>query len=115
MMPSDRSMIFRAVLIILVSSHLCLVSNALSSPTAPEIVPRDFIQLTNPIDASQDRLPASWVQSWPTWILDNDGKLSKIPDSDGFVAPSCIDELWQPVDLKQPELRLALGLHVYVV
>jgi hypothetical protein len=87
--------------------------NALSSPT-PEIMPRQFIQLTNPVGAEQS-LPASFVRNWPTWVLDEDGTLSKIPDEDGFVQPASIDELWQPLDLKMPELRLALGLHVCVI
>ena len=91
--------------------------NAFSSspitPSAPEIMPRGFVQLTNPIGGGADQsLPASFVRDWPTWILDLDGSLSKIPDDDGFVQPASIDELWQPVDLKKPELRLALGLHV---
>jgi hypothetical protein len=87
---------------------------ALSSPQ-PEIVRRGFIQLTNPIDTTLEQsIPASFVSNWPTWVLDEDGILSKIPDDDGFVSPASIDEVWQPMDLKRPELRLALGIHVYV-
>jgi hypothetical protein len=87
---------------------------ALSSPQ-PEIVRRGFIQLTNPIDTLLEQsIPTSFVSDWPTWVLDEDGILSKIPDDDGFVPPASIDEVWQPMDLKRPELRLALGIHVYV-
>ena len=71
-----------------------------------EVIPRQFIQLS-----SQERFPAAFVSNWPTWILDHDS-LTKIPDTDGFVNPSSIDELWQPVDLKFPDAKLAVGLHV---
>jgi hypothetical protein len=79
---------------------------ALSTPTTPR-ESRQFIQLTG-----ADRLPASFVSEWPTWVLDESGKLTKIPDDSGFVPPTSIDELWQPMDLKLPQIRLALGLHV---
>jgi len=79
----------------------------------PEIMPRQFIEITNPLDTkAENKLPSSFVSNWPTWILDSDGKLSKIPDDGGFVQPASIDELWQPVDLIRPDLRLAVGLHV---
>jgi hypothetical protein len=86
----------------------------LSSPGArPEIEARQFIQLTNPINTSiQQSIPVSFVKDWPTWILDEDGILSKIPDDDGFVPPTSVDEVWHPIDLKRPGLKLALGLHV---
>jgi hypothetical protein len=41
--------------------------------------------------------------------------LSIIPDEetgDGFVTPTSIDKLFQPIDLKRPEMKLALGIHV---
>jgi hypothetical protein len=86
-------------------------AEALSEPVA-----RQFIELSNPIgSATEQKLPASFVKNWPTWILDTDGNLSKIPDNEGFVPPASIDELWQPIDLKLPDARLAIGLHVYVV
>lgn len=78
----------------------------LSVVNAFEVIPRQFIQLAN-----QERFPAAFVSNWPTWILDQ-GSLIKIPDTDGFVNPSSIDELWQPVDLKFPDTKLAVGLHV---
>lgn len=87
---------------------------ASSASSAADIVPRAFIDLVNPIDmeAAPQKLPASMVAYWPTWVLDKDGKMVHIPDSDGFVSPSSIDELWQPIDLQYPEMRLAVGLHV---
>ena len=89
---------------------LSLIHRAEALSTTPS---RQFIQLTNPLAASvDDRLPSSFVSNWPTWVLDQNGDFSKIRDADGFVSPSSIDELWQAVDLKQPEIRLSLGLHV---
>lgn len=87
------------------------------------VEPRQFVELTKPFDnnrigAVKDRLPASFIQSWPTWILEEDGTLVRIPDEDsgnegeGFVTPFSIDELWQPVDLIRPHMKLALGFHV---
>ena len=77
---------------------------------------RTFVELNNPVDTSLiQQLPASMIQHWPTWVLGVSGDLIKIPDGtdqDGFVAPGSIDELWQPIDLQPPELRLALGLHM---
>jgi hypothetical protein len=89
------------------------LANSLSSPSPPEIEPRQFIQLTNPINTRvQQSIPASFVGDWPTWVLDEEGNISKIPDDEGFVSPTSIDELWHPVDLVLPTLKLALGLHV---
>lgn len=86
---------------------------ALSTPSPPDIEYRQFVQFTNPINTRvQQSIPASFVRDWSTWVLDENGILSKIPDDDGFVQPSSIDELWQPVDLKRPEIKLALGLHI---
>lgn len=54
-----------------------------------------------------------WQIAWPTYKYVLDITLStrfvKIPDSNGFVVPTSIDELWQPQDLKQPQCLLALG------
>lgn len=87
---------------------------------APDVQPRQFVELTKPFDDNRsaivsDRLPASFIHNWPTWVLEEGGTLVRIPDQesdDGFVAPSSIDELWQPVDLKRPQMKLALGFHV---
>ena len=88
-------------------------ATALSTPSAPEILPKQYIEITNPMDiAAENKLPASFVRGWPTWILGMDGTMTRIPDDDGFVAPDSVDELYQPVDLKRPEMRLALGVHV---
>mmetsp|Transcript_19677 Transcript_19677/g.48369 ORF Transcript_19677/g.48369 Transcript_19677/m.48369 type:complete len:314 (-) Transcript_19677:16-957(-) len=88
-------------------------ANALSSPQAPDVLNRQFIQLTNPINANvKQSLPVSFIQDWPTWVLDEEGGLSRIPDSDGFVQPTSVDEIWHPVDLKRPVVKLAMGLHV---
>jgi hypothetical protein len=95
------------------------VTSALSTtPTQ-----RPFIELTNPLRASEDRLPASFVANWPTWVLvldttsssittSSNNRWEKIPDSHGFVPPTSIDELWQPQDLALPQCQLAVGLHV---
>lgn len=96
---------------------LCLgvprVVEALSAPTTA----RQFIELTNPLKpGGADLLPCSFVSSWPTWVLDNNDDdndlLTKIPDDGGFLPPTSVDELWQPIDLQPPQLRLAVGLHV---
>jgi len=91
-----------------------------SAFSTPEPTQRQFIEITNPLTAIEDRLPASFVSSWPTWVLDPEtkatnkkyGEWSKIPDDNGFVNPSSIDELWQAQDLKPPTCQLAVGLHV---
>lgn len=96
--------------------------------TTPMGQQREFIEITNPLKSGtkpEDKLPAAFVSDWPTWVLDVSNKnkkdqksdetsatWEKIPDSDGFVQPSSIDELWQPQDLKSPQMQLALGLHV---
>jgi hypothetical protein len=103
--------VVRVVLNCLLATTL---ANAFSAPN-PGILPREFIQITNPIHiTAESRIPASFVRDWSTWVLKEDGTLAKIPDDDGFVQPASIDELWQPIDLKRPELRLALGIHVCV-
>jgi hypothetical protein len=98
--------------------------NAFSTPTPtthhPHTIPRPFIEFTNPLQKRGivDRLPASFVSTWPTWVLQIDtttkGKKNwqKIPDSDGFVPPTSVEELWHCKDLKLPQCQLALGLHV---
>ena len=107
-------------------------STALRQQRQPT-VSRSFVQLQDPIDGPlsvtpnsldeyvsavipslQSRLPSSFIESWPTWILDIDGTITRIPDAsdDGFVSPTSIDEIWQPIDLEPPKMRLALGLHV---
>jgi hypothetical protein len=77
-------------------------------------MPRQFVELTNG-ESLSDRLPASFIRNWPTWVLEENGNLVRIPDEEdngGFVSPSSIDELWQPIDLKRPQMKLALGFHV---
>jgi hypothetical protein len=83
------------------------------------VEPRQFVALTKPFDNDRnslaDRLPASFIRNWPTWVLEENGNLVRIPDEeneDGFVTPSSIDELWLPIDLKRPQMKLALGFHV---
>lgn len=91
-----------------------------SSPTSsdvessePEVVARNFIEITNL--GGQESLPASFIERWPNWFLESDGKLSRIPDDEsgtGFVRPTSVEQLFQPIDLKRPEMKLALGIHV---
>jgi hypothetical protein len=110
--------IIKAIFIAVVFSRLLPDVRALApapaTSSAPDIVPRTFIDLINPIDTTgaTQKLPASMVAHWPTWVLDKNGQMVHIPDSDGFVSPTSIDELWQPVDLQSPKMRLAVGLHV---
>jgi hypothetical protein len=102
--------LIKAIFITVVFSRLLPDVRALAS----DIVPRTFIDLVNPIDTTgvAQQLPASMVEHWPTWVLDKNGKMVHIPDTDGFVSPTSIDELWQPIDLESPQMRLAVGLHV---
>lgn len=106
--------IIKSIFIAFVFSRLLPDVRALAVPSVPDVVPRTFIDLVNPIDTTgaAQKLPASMVEHWPTWVLDRNGKMVQIPDSDGFVSPTSIDELWQPIDLQSPELRLAVGIHV---
>ena len=134
-----------------------------SSSKSNTAEPRQFVQLTNPLDGIMledgrmtgntdevalssvgSKLPASFITSWPTWVLETDGTWKKIPDETstvsstatkggqldnigpsrhietsmedriptGHVNPSSIDELWSPIDLKRPQMRLALAAHV---
>ena len=79
---------------------------------APQQPQRQFIELVKAASLPSDRLPASFIAHWPTWVLKEDSSWTKIPDENGFVGPTSVDELWQPVDLKFPQCTLALGLHV---
>ena len=88
---------------------------------------------------TNNKLPVSWTQNWSTWVLEpmkstttttatatatNTQESSslggagdvfvKIPDTDGFVPPSSVDTLFQPIDLMAPTMSLALGVHMYV-
>ena len=74
--------------------------------------PRQFIELVKAVSLPSDRLPASFIDNWPTWVLNEDSSWTKIPDDGGFVAPTSVDDLWQPVDLISPQCTLAVGLHV---
>jgi hypothetical protein len=78
------------------------------------VSPRRYIDITNPAGLGpQDRLPSSLISNWPTWVLDGNGEVNKVPDTmDGFVAPTSMEELWLPIDLKQPQVRVSLGLHI---
>lgn len=72
---------------------------------------RQFIELIN----QADKLPASFVADWPTFVLDPSSEtldFCKIPDANGFVVPTSLDELWQPQDLKQPQCLVTLGFHI---
>jgi hypothetical protein len=80
---------------------------------------RSFVEITNPLQNRIDRLPASLVSSWPTYVLDpaaTNNNFSKIPDGNedgtGYVTATSLEELWHPQDLILPDCRLALGFHV---
>jgi len=91
-------------------------SSGLDDPSSePEVVTRDFIEITNL--NNKESFPASFIERWPNWFLETDGSLSRIPDEEtgdeiGYVTPTSIDQLYQPIDLKRPEMKLALGIHV---
>ena len=91
-------------------------SNGLDDPSSePEVITRNFIEITNL--NGKESIPASFVEHWPNWILETDGTLSRIPDETtgdgiGFVTPTSIDQLYQPIDLKRPNMKLALGIHI---
>ena len=76
---------------------------------------RNFIEITS-LNVQAQSLPASFIDSWPTWVLETDGSLERIPDDsdeyNGFVTPTSIDSLWQPIDLIRPKMKLALGIHI---
>lgn len=71
-----------------------------------------FIEIVDSKSSLVDKLPTSLTENWPTWVLDETGSFTKIPDTDGFVPPASVDDLFQPLDLKPPQLRIALGIHV---
>ena len=84
------------------------------SSTSPS---RQFIEIKKANSLPMDRLPASLIADWPTFVLDPfsddmEEKWTRIPDADGFVNPTSIDELWQPMDLVYPSCQLAIGLHI---
>ena len=84
-----------------------------SSSDQPEVVERPFIEITNL--GNKESLPSSFIQRWPNWFVETDGSLSRIPDQEtgtGFVTPTSVEQLFQPIDLKRPQMKLALGLHV---
>lgn len=91
-------------------------SNGLDDPSSePEVMSRNFIEITNL--NRKESIPASFIERWPNWILETDGTLSRIPDETtgdgvGFVTPTSIDQLYQPIDLKRPNMKLALGIHI---
>jgi hypothetical protein len=94
-------------------------NSGLDDPSSePQITSRNFIEITNlNSDGREESLPASFIERWPHWFLETDGSLSRIPDEEtgemiGFVTPTSIEQLYQPIDLKRPEMKLALGIHV---
>lgn len=97
-----------SVLLVLVAQRTPL-SNAFSTQPLQH---RQFIELTKAATLANDRLPASFIAHWPTWVLKSDSSWTRIPDTDGFVCPASVDVIWQPVDLKSPQYTLAVGLHV---
>jgi hypothetical protein len=96
------------------------------SPESP-IPPKRFIDIVNPLGKNQERLPAGFIQEWPTWTCSlhetgtstgtratsSTAKWSRIKSSNdpGLVNPFSIDYLWQPVDLNPPQCTLALAVH----
>eukprot|EP00977_Amphora_coffeiformis_P019931 scaffold7667_cov161-Amphora_coffeaeformis.AAC.5 len=96
---------------------LSALSRVTALSSAPGTTPgRQFIELKKASSLPHDRLPVSFTSSWPTWVLDTskdiENQWHKIPDTNGFVPPASIDELWQPIDLQYPSCRIAMGLHV---
>mmetsp|Transcript_3988 Transcript_3988/g.10440 ORF Transcript_3988/g.10440 Transcript_3988/m.10440 type:complete len:324 (+) Transcript_3988:93-1064(+) len=91
-------------------------SNGLDDPASePAVMTRNFIEFTNL--NGKESIPASFIERWPNWILETDGTLSRIPDETtgdgiGFVTPTSIDQLYQPIDLTRPNMKLALGIHI---
>lgn len=91
-------------------------SNVLDDPSSePEVMARNFIEITNL--NRKESIPASFIEQWPNWILETDGSFLRIPDETtgdgiGFVTPTSIDQLYQPIDLKRPNMKLALGFHI---
>jgi hypothetical protein len=83
-----------------------------------EIVDLMALSSSSSTAASSSKLPVSWTQNWSTWIFEatspplGSSSFVKIPDTNGFVSPSSVDTLFQPVDLKAPTISLAIGLHM---
>ena len=81
-----------------------------------------FIEIVNPLKSSVDQLPVSFAQDWPTWVLssNDDDKgtgreaytWTKIPNDGDYVNPVSFHCLWHPVDLRLPQLQIAVALHV---
>jgi len=89
---------------------LVLTTTTLVFALAPSD-PRPFVSLLDGSGGSQ-RLPASMVDSFPTWLLETDGSWRRVPDGDGFLNPHSCDDLWHTSDLPEPAPRLCIGMHV---
>jgi hypothetical protein len=98
----------------------------------------EFVDVTTPSSSNNNnnKLPVSWTQNWSTWVLEPRKSTTttttaaaasgtttqesmgfgdvfvKIPDTHGFVPPSSVDTLFQPIDLMAPSMSLALGVHM---
>mmetsp|Transcript_12267 Transcript_12267/g.35032 ORF Transcript_12267/g.35032 Transcript_12267/m.35032 type:complete len:317 (+) Transcript_12267:87-1037(+) len=119
-------MLYRpAFLFLLLVADLAEGFSSVGGPTGspkssdePEVVTRNFVEITNLNDIGRkESLPASFIERWPNWFLESDGRLVRIPDQEtgsasGFVTPTSIDQIYQPVDLKRPEIKLAVGVHI---
>lgn len=93
-------------------STLLSLSQGLSSREPPL-----FVEIANPLQQRVDKLPLSFASGWSTWILQHEvdsdtPKWTKIPNSGDFVNPISFHELWHPVDLRYPKLRLVTGMHI---
>ena len=66
-------------------------------------------------DLQTQGLPISMCQSWPVWMATADGKaVTRLPDASdaddgGWCDAATFEQLWQPVDLPQPQFTAALG------
>lgn len=74
------------------------------------------IYIYNPATANTENIPVTYTENWPTWVLydsKQQEEIVKIPSGeDGFVNPVSHEQLWHPVDLEYPEMRMALGFHI---
>ena len=86
---------------------LALTTTTLVCALAPSDT-RPFLTLLD--GSGSQRLPASMVDRFPTWLFD--GAWQRVPDSDGFVNPHSCDDVWHAADLPEPAPRLCVGLHV---
>ncbi len=86
---------------------LALTTTTLVCALAPSDT-RPFLTLLD--GSGSQRLPASMVDRFPTWLFD--GAWQRVPDSDGFVNPHSCDDVWHASDLPEPAPRLCVGLHV---